>query len=101
MTTVGSGGMRHRGFLPEESPLGAECASCGAKRCASSITMQTVNNVLLYRDKRLARKQQELFLSRAVRPHHGRATAPARGRPPGSRPRTRRTAPPERRSRRG
>ena len=56
---------KHHGFIPSEfrtaliSNLKKEKFAAGA----SSITMQMVKNVLLFREKTLARKLQELFLT--------------------------------------
>jgi hypothetical protein len=56
---------KHHGFIPSEfrtaliSNLKREKFAAGA----SSITMQMVKNVLLFREKTLARKLQELFLT--------------------------------------
>ena len=64
-TTEDSGFYHHHGFIPSEfrsalvTNLKAEKFAYGA----SSITMQLVKNVLLYREKTLARKLQELFLT--------------------------------------
>jgi len=65
MSTEDSAFYSHHGFIPSEfrnalvSDLKAGKFSYGA----SSITMQMVRNVLLYREKTLARKLQELFLT--------------------------------------
>jgi len=65
MSTEDSAFYSHKGFIPSEfrtalvNDLKAGKFSYGA----SSITMQMVRNVLLYREKTLARKLQELFLT--------------------------------------
>jgi hypothetical protein len=56
---------KHHGFIPTEfrSALVNNLKSGAFVQGASSITMQMVKNVLLYREKTLARKLQELFLT--------------------------------------
>ncbi|MBV8762980.1 MAG: transglycosylase domain-containing protein, partial [Deltaproteobacteria bacterium] len=56
---------QHHGFIPSEfrTALINNLKSGGFVQGASSITMQMVKNVLLYREKTLARKLQELFLT--------------------------------------
>ncbi|HEY1555667.1 MAG TPA: transglycosylase domain-containing protein [Kofleriaceae bacterium] len=56
---------KHHGFIPSEfkSALITNLKSGGFVVGASSITMQMVKNVLLFREKTLARKLQELFLT--------------------------------------
>lgn len=65
MTTEDSRFYEHEGFIPREfrSALIKNLESGYFMFGASSITMQTVKNVLLYREKTLARKLQELFLT--------------------------------------
>jgi hypothetical protein len=65
MTTEDSRFYDHRGFIPREfkSALIKNLQAGYFAFGASSITMQTVKNVLLYREKTLARKLQELFLT--------------------------------------
>ncbi|HWM88779.1 MAG TPA: transglycosylase domain-containing protein [Kofleriaceae bacterium] len=65
MTTEDSSFYRHRGFITREfrSALIKNLEAGYFRYGASSITMQMVKNVLLYRDKTLARKLQELFLT--------------------------------------
>lgn len=56
---------RHRGFIPSEfrTALVNNLKRQKFAQGASSITMQMVKNVLLFREKTLARKLQELFLT--------------------------------------
>ncbi len=65
MSTEDSAFYHHRGFITSEFRTAlVKNLEAGAFRYgASSITMQFVKNVLLYRDKTLARKLQELFLT--------------------------------------
>jgi len=65
MTTEDSGFMKHHGFINREfkSALIKDLKEGYFKYGASSITMQLVKNVFLYREKTLARKLQELFLT--------------------------------------
>ncbi len=65
MTTEDSRFYRHRGFIPSEfrTALIKNLKAGRFKYGASSISMQTTKNVLLRRDKLLARKLQELFLT--------------------------------------
>src|SRR5690606_2527340 len=65
MTTEDSRFYRHRGYIPREfrAALIKNLEAGRFKWGASSITMQLVKNVLLHRDKTLARKFQELFLA--------------------------------------
>jgi hypothetical protein len=65
MTTEDSRFYDHDGFIPREfrSALVKNLESGYFAFGASSITMQTVKNVLLYREKTLARKLQELFFT--------------------------------------
>lgn len=67
-TTEDGAFYKHHGFLPREfrTALIRNLEAGGFKYGASSISMQTVKNVLLYRQKTLARKFQELFLTWAV-----------------------------------
>jgi hypothetical protein len=65
MTTEDAGFYRHHGFIPSEfrTALISDLKARSFRHGASSITMQMVKNVLLYREKTLARKLQELFLT--------------------------------------
>jgi len=65
MSTEDSAFYQHHGFITSEFRTAlVKNLEAGAFRYgASSITMQFVKNVLLYRDKTLARKLQELFLT--------------------------------------
>ncbi len=65
MTTEDAGFYRHHGFIPSEfrTALVNDLKAGAFRYGASSITMQMVKNVLLYREKTLARKLQELFLT--------------------------------------
>ena len=65
MTTEDAGFYKHHGFIPSEfkSALITDLKARSFRYGASSITMQMVKNVLLYREKTLARKLQELFLT--------------------------------------
>jgi transglycosylase-like protein len=65
MTTEDSGFMKHHGFINREfkSALIKDLKEGYFKYGASSITMQIAKNVFLYRQKTLARKLQELFLT--------------------------------------
>lgn len=65
MTTEDSAFMTHRGFIVREfrTALIKNLEAGYFKYGASSITMQLVKNVLLYREKTAARKLQELFLT--------------------------------------
>jgi len=65
MTTEDSSFYRHRGFITKEfrSALIKNLEAGYFKYGASSITMQLVKNALLYREKTLSRKLQELFLT--------------------------------------
>jgi len=65
MTTEDNGFFRHRGFITREfrTALIKNLEAGYFKYGASSITMQMVKNVLLYREKTAARKFQELFLT--------------------------------------
>ncbi len=64
MTTEDNGFFKHRGWVTSEfkSALRRNLQRGGFRLGASSITMQTVKNVLLTKDKTLSRKLQELFL---------------------------------------
>jgi len=68
MTTEDSAFYQHRGFITREfkSALIKNLQAGYFKYGASSITMQTVKNVLLYREKTLSRKLQELFLTWSI-----------------------------------
>ncbi|HVV84994.1 MAG TPA: biosynthetic peptidoglycan transglycosylase, partial [Kofleriaceae bacterium] len=68
MTTEDSQFYSHHGFLPREfkSALVKDLKAGYFKYGASSITMQTVKNVLLYQEKTLSRKLQELVLTWAI-----------------------------------
>ncbi|MBI4508882.1 MAG: transglycosylase domain-containing protein [Deltaproteobacteria bacterium] len=65
MTTEDSGFYKHHGFIVREfrSALIKNLKEGYFKYGASSITMQLVKNVLLYREKTVARKLQELVLT--------------------------------------
>ena len=65
MTTEDNGFYKHRGYITSEfrSALISNLKAGKFRRGASSITMQFVKNVLLYREKTLLRKLQELFLT--------------------------------------
>jgi hypothetical protein len=65
MSTEDSAFMTHHGFIPSEfrTALVSNLKAGAFKYGASSITMQLVKNVLLFREKTLARKLQELFLT--------------------------------------
>ena len=64
LTTEDNGFFKHRGWVTPEfkTALRRNLAGGGFRLGASSITMQMVKNVLLSREKTLARKLQELFL---------------------------------------
>jgi membrane peptidoglycan carboxypeptidase len=68
MTTEDSAFYKHRGFIAREfrTALIKNLDAGYFKYGASSITMQTVKNVLLYREKTLSRKLQELFLTYSI-----------------------------------
>ena len=68
MSTEDSSFYGHHGFLPRElkAALIKNLKAGYFKFGASSITMQTVKNVLLYREKTLSRKLQELVLTWAI-----------------------------------
>jgi membrane peptidoglycan carboxypeptidase len=65
MSTEDSAFRSHKGFIPSEfrSALVRDLKAGEFTHGASSITMQMVKNVLLFREKTLARKLQELFLT--------------------------------------
>ncbi len=65
MSTEDSAFYFHRGFITTEfrTALVNDLKAGAFRYGASSITMQMVKNVLLYREKTLARKLQELFLT--------------------------------------
>jgi len=65
MSTEDSAFYKHKGFITSEfrTALVKNLEAGHFKYGASSITMQFVKNVLLYREKTLARKLQELFLT--------------------------------------
>lgn len=65
MSTEDSAFYFHKGFITSEfrTALVKDLMAGKFKYGASSITMQMVKNVLLYRDKTLMRKLQELFLT--------------------------------------
>ncbi len=65
MSTEDSAFEKHHGFIPSEfrTALINNLKAGGFRYGASSITMQMVKNVLLYRKKTLARKLQELYLT--------------------------------------
>ena len=68
MTTEDSAFYQHRGYIAREfrTALIKNLQAGYFRYGASSITMQTVKNVLLYREKTLTRKLQELFLTYAI-----------------------------------
>ncbi|HEY5924521.1 MAG TPA: transglycosylase domain-containing protein [Kofleriaceae bacterium] len=65
MTTEDAAFYKHRGFITTEfrTALISDLKARAFRHGASSITMQMVKNVLLFREKTLARKLQELFLT--------------------------------------
>ena len=65
MTTEDGAFYKHHGFITSEfrTALVKDLKAGKFRQGASSITMQMVKNVLLYREKTLARKLQELFLT--------------------------------------
>ena len=65
ITTEDSGFYSHHGFITREfkTALVSNLKNNGFTHGASSISMQLVKNVLLYREKTLSRKLQELFLT--------------------------------------
>ncbi len=65
MTTEDTNFYEHQGFIAREfrTALIRNLEAGYFRFGASSITMQTVKNVMLYREKNLSRKLQELFLS--------------------------------------
>jgi hypothetical protein len=65
MTTEDGAFYQHRGFITSEfrTALVNNLKAGRFRQGASSITMQMVKNVLLFREKTLARKLQELFLT--------------------------------------
>ena len=67
-TTEDGSFYKHHGFIPREfrTALVKNLEAGKFKFGASSITMQTVKNVLLYRQKTLVRKFEELFLTWAI-----------------------------------
>jgi membrane carboxypeptidase/penicillin-binding protein PbpC len=64
MTTEDSGFFKHRGWVSSvfKTALRRNIENGGFRLGASSITMQTVKNLLLSQEKTLSRKLQELFL---------------------------------------
>lgn len=64
-TTEDGAFFKHRGFIVSEfrTALISDLKARAFRHGASSVTMQMVKNVLLYREKTLARKLQELFLT--------------------------------------
>lgn len=74
MSTEDSSFYSHHGFLPREfeAALVKNLKAGYFKYGASSITMQTVKNVLLYREKTLSRKLQELVLTWAIEQYLGK-----------------------------
>jgi hypothetical protein len=64
LTTEDAAFFRHRGFIPLQfrKALGRNLKRGSFRLGASTITMQTVKNVLLSHEKTLSRKLQELFL---------------------------------------
>ncbi|MBT8493054.1 MAG: transglycosylase domain-containing protein [Deltaproteobacteria bacterium] len=65
MTTEDSSFYRHRGYIPREfrTAMIKDLEAGYFRYGASSITMQMVKNVILYREKTIARKFQELFFT--------------------------------------
>lgn len=65
LTTEDGAFYKHHGFIVSEfrTALVSDLKARAFRHGASSITMQMVKNVLLYREKTLARKLQELFLT--------------------------------------
>ncbi len=65
MSTEDSAFYQHHGFITSEfrTALVNDLKAGSFRQGASSITMQMVKNVLLFREKTLARKLQELFLT--------------------------------------
>ncbi len=66
ITTTEDGAFyKHRGFIVSQfrTALISDLKARGFRHGASSITMQMVKNVLLFRQKTLARKMQELYLT--------------------------------------
>jgi hypothetical protein len=65
MTTEDAAFFDHKGFIVSEfrTALISDLKARRFRHGASSITMQMVKNVLLYREKTLARKLQELYLT--------------------------------------
>jgi membrane peptidoglycan carboxypeptidase len=65
LTTEDGAFYKHHGFIVSEfrTALISDLKARAFRHGASSITMQMVKNVLLYREKTLARKLQELFLT--------------------------------------
>jgi hypothetical protein len=65
LTTEDGGFFRHAGFLPSQfrTALVRNLAAGNVRLGASTITMQTVKNVLLSHERTLSRKLQELFLT--------------------------------------
>jgi len=65
LTTEDAGFFRHHGFIPSQfrTALSRNLQKGGFRLGASTITMQTVKNVLLTQEKTLSRKLQELFLT--------------------------------------
>ncbi|MBC8072463.1 MAG: transglycosylase domain-containing protein, partial [Deltaproteobacteria bacterium] len=65
LTTEDGGFWRHDGFLPSQfrNAMQRNLAAGKVRLGASTITMQTVKNVLLSHERTLSRKLQELFLT--------------------------------------
>jgi len=65
LTTEDGGFWRHKGFLPSQfkTAMQRNLAAGKVRLGASTITMQTVKNVLLSHERTLSRKLQELFLT--------------------------------------
>jgi hypothetical protein len=71
LTTEDAGFFKHRGFIPSQfrTALARNLQRGGFRLGASTISMQTVKNVLLGREKTLSRKLQELFLTWYLEQH--------------------------------
>jgi membrane peptidoglycan carboxypeptidase len=71
LTTEDAGFFRHRGFIPSQfrNALARNLKQGGFRLGASTISMQTVKNLLLGHEKTLSRKLQELFLTWYLEQH--------------------------------
>jgi hypothetical protein len=71
LTTEDAGFFRHRGFIPSQfrNALARNLKRGGFRLGASTISMQTVKNVLLGPEKTLSRKLQELYLTWYLEQH--------------------------------